>query len=95
MPESRKRIIGVTILVIILMGIVPPWTVLGGPGSSYPGVTFPLGYHPIFMAPIIGAIDVSRLVLQWILAIAIGGATIYLYPVVDNLRRQIIDRKSK
>ena len=76
MRSIRNDIIGVATVIAIAMGIFPPWSVTAGPESSYPGVTFSLGYAPIFDAPMIGEIALTRLFIQWILVAALALAAI-------------------
>ena len=65
MRSIRNDIIGIATAIAIAMGIFPPWEVIGGPNTYYPGVTLSLGYAPIFDAPMFGRIALIRLFLQW------------------------------
>ena len=95
MLDAKKNIIASAVLMIVVMGAIPPWTVFGGPNSNYPGVAFPLGYHPIFLAPVIGTIDISRLLLQWILVAIIAGIAIYAWPIAGDFYRRHMNGSEK
>jgi len=77
------------------MGLVPPWTVTGGPGSSYPGIVFSLGYHPIFFAPFMGSVDIVRLLLQWILVAIVASAVAYFWSSLIVAYQKIITKRMK
>ncbi|HEY1632108.1 MAG TPA: hypothetical protein VGF56_12405 [Rhizomicrobium sp.] len=94
-PEIGKIVLPSAAFVIIVMGLAPPWVVFGSPTSNYPGVAFPLGYHPIFWAPFMGSIDVERLVLQCVIVIVTAAALIYTWPTLSDLYRRAIDGRKK
>jgi hypothetical protein len=86
MDRIRARIVAVGFAVAILMGLFPPWSV-SGTGGSYPGVVFSMGYHPIFLAPLMGEIAVGRLFIQWIVVAIVATAAMYFSSFFEQSAR--------
>ncbi len=86
MDRTRTRIVAVAFVIAILMGLFPPWSV-SGTGGSYPGVVFSMGYHPIFLAPLMGEIAVGRLFIQWIVVAIVAAAAMYFSSFIEQFAR--------
>jgi hypothetical protein len=82
MENMRKKIISIAVVIIILMGVFPPWV------EKFKMKDFqlerPLGYAFIFSPPETTnnayglSIDFSRLFLQWVVAILVVGLFIFV-----------------
>jgi len=95
MGKFGTRVVGIAVAVVILMGLLPPWSVTGGIGSNYPGVVFSMGYHPIFSAPLMGEISFGRLLVQWVLVAVVAAAMVYFqsaFLIFVNAVRRLIAR---
>lgn len=77
MRKFETTVIVIAVAVVILMGLLPPWSVTGEIGNNYPGVVFSMGYHPIFSAPLLGEISFGRLLVQWVLVGVVAATMVY------------------
>ncbi len=88
MENRRKIIISISLVVIILMGLFPPW--VEKLKTKDLQLERPLGYGFILSPPEPSnsnfsiSIDFSRLFLQWVILILITGLCIYLYSRKDK-----------
>ena len=72
MSARDRRIVGTSILLAVIVGLFPPW--------GYYRSDTPAGYHFLFLPPANAIhIDVTRLVLEWILIGGIAAAVRYLW----------------
>ncbi|MFH1942140.1 MAG: hypothetical protein ABIL68_08530 [bacterium] len=82
--NKKQQIISIVgIVVIFVMGLVPPWTTFESDSTTYREM--PAGYYFIFSPPqpddegILGVkLDTSRLAVQWITVLFVMAACIYL-----------------
>jgi hypothetical protein len=77
--KRQRTILTVGIVVIILMGLFPPWTHSFGDESVL--IKRPAGYAFIAAAPHLGygvALDISRLCVQWIVVLLATGLGVFL-----------------
>ena len=79
MNSRQKTALWIGIIIIVIMGIYPPWEYTFGK-EYVPKITLPGGYWPIYGPPKPeGAgteIDFSRLLIQWIMVALVTGGTI-------------------
>ena len=72
MSKRRTLIVWGWIVVVVALGICPPWATRSG---------YPLGYRLIFLPPHQAAfIDQSRLCVQWILTSVVGIGMMFAWP---------------
>ena len=80
MKTGQHKIISIALIVMILMGIFPPWK--GSLKTDKFQYEKPIGYGFIFHPPSADApsksIDFSRLFLQWGVVILVAGLFIFL-----------------
>jgi hypothetical protein len=82
--DLQKKIISIALIIIILVGVIPPWK------QSLTTEKYqhekPLGYGFIFYPPRLSddfyaysvSIDFSRLFLQWVVVILVAGLLIFI-----------------
>ncbi|MCX5803489.1 MAG: hypothetical protein NTU69_08175 [Proteobacteria bacterium] len=70
--KTKKIIISIGVGVIVLMGIFPPWI------ARIRGVIVRHGYAFIFNPPQFTQIDISTLIIQWVIVAIICGFLIYI-----------------
>ena len=86
---TRKRRNGFLLFLVgvwLLSAAVPPWVYTFSPPRGGPAAIKPAGYHPLWIPPaparkhsLAGVrIDLERLLIQWAIIAAIGGAHIFL-----------------
>ena len=83
MNKKQKLISIIGIVIIFIMGFIPPWKYIDNESSPYREM--PAGYHPIFLPPeldeeqLLGLeIDVSRLAIQWITVLFMMAAALFI-----------------
>ena len=82
--NKKQRIISIVgVVIIFLMGFIPPWKYIENNSTTYSEM--PAGYYLIFSPPepdeeeITGVeLDMSRLAVQWITILFVMGAALYL-----------------
>ena len=74
--EKQKAILVVGIIIIILMGLFPPWVYTSHYGTTYSEYSF-IATQPEHRRSIV-KLDSSRLVLQWIVVLIAMGLGIFL-----------------
>jgi hypothetical protein len=73
MNRNQKIVIIVGLIIIVLMGLFPPWT------FHYDGNEYTVGYKFITQATGPVKIDESRLLIQWFcVCIVVGGLVLIL-----------------
>lgn len=90
MNKNQKIVIMIGLIVIVLMGVVPPWVYtfsLQGSRSKYSA-----GYSPIVSPPPRQAdhpaygvsLDISRLLMQWALVGMVAGGLVLIFKEKDQ-----------
>jgi len=84
MNKNQLIVLWVGIIVVVLMGLYPPWQYNGHIVERNVNVVVPAGYSfigdPIYSAGIMefgASIDVTRLLIQWFMVAFITGGLIY------------------
>ena len=89
--ETQKKVILIGLVVIILMGLFPPWKCIycNLEGACVKRLA---GYKFIFSPPYCGGSDAEiekdRLILQWIIVIMITGLAVYFTSTQVNFFHQ-------
>ena len=83
MNKKQKVISIIGIVIIFVMGFIPPWKYIDTDPSPYREM--PNGYHPIFLPPelneeqLLGLkIDISRLAIQWITVLFMMAVALFI-----------------
>jgi hypothetical protein len=71
MNKKQKNVVLVGILIIVLMGLVPPWNFRIGGGERY--IERPAPYGFIFSPPsysgYVARVEIRRLLVQWVVVV--------------------------
>jgi hypothetical protein len=71
--NTKQKVTGILALLLFLFaGIIPPWMAMAD------GKLFSLGYDWIFTSQV-GVVDLTRLVIEWIMILITAGSLIYLF----------------
>ena len=63
MNVNQKTVVLVGIIVVVIMGLIPPWW---APSSDTSDIQVSKGYSPIFNPPdVVSKVNVPRLIMQW------------------------------
>ena len=77
MSSRQRLIIWAWVAVVVAAGIFPPWTWRDNIGGRiYSGS----GYFLLFAPPSGGQVDVTRLIIEWIIATAIIAGLYFAWP---------------
>ena len=73
MNKNQKIVVVIGLVIIVLMGLFPPWKMIFG------GTPMALGYEFLFSPPGIANVDSLRLLVQWLgVCIVVGGFVLIL-----------------
>lgn len=71
MNKKQMLVLWVGIILVVIMGLFPPYF-----GLTIFGISGDPGYYPIFAPPSRGRLDISRLVVQWLIICFVTGGLI-------------------